>query len=244
MSSFSFIYESIPKLNKHGINIILIIAVIGLAISFFSSILGFLAFLIVLFSLYFFRDPERICLADDGMVCAPADGIVTSIEQVTIPERFGVNAEAIKISIFLNIFDVHVNRLPVNGTIKNIIYSPGKFINVAKEKESLDNESNTLIIEDKQGNNIVVTQIAGLIARRIVCDMKSGEETIAGERFGIIKFGSRVNIYLPLDFKILVAVGQKMIGGETLIATQNKEMLEQFIDKINKKDGHNQEESL
>jgi phosphatidylserine decarboxylase len=196
--------------------------------------LGSFFFLIVIFSLYFFRDPERICPGGEGIVFSPADGIITSISQVNLPDKFlieDLNKEAkfIKISIFLNVFDVHVNRSPIQGNIKKIIYSPGKFINVAKEKESEDNENNTLIIQDeKRGNFLIVTQIAGLIARRIVCDKKTFEDIEPGERFGIIKFGSRVNLYVPAHFKILVQKGQRMLGGETIIAAEYFEDLEKL----------------
>lgn len=223
---FEFFTQNLPKLNKHGINIILILALIALTLSFFSNFLGSLFFFIVIFSLYFFRDPERVCPGGQNIVFSPADGVITSITETTLPDKFAIeeidkDAKFIKISIFLNVFDVHVNRSPIKGEIKKIIYSPGKFVNVAKEKESEGNESNTLIIQDDQKENFfVVTQISGLIARRIVCDKKSHEDIESGERFGIIKFGSRVNLYVPSNFKVLVQKGQRMIGGETVMAAK------------------------
>ena len=238
MSFLESLFDYIPKLNKHGINIILIIAVISLIVSLFSNTLGTLLFIIVIFSLYFFRDPDRVSLGLDGAIFSPADGTITHISETTIPAKFfrldgddRKEIKAIKISIFLSIFDVHVNRSPVNGTIRDIIYSPGKFVSAMNEKESTDNESNTLLIETNQKELIVVTQIAGLIARRIVCDKKNNERMEQGERFGIIKFGSRVNIYIPLDYKILVKKGQKMIGGETMISIKNNCELSKINDK-------------
>lgn len=207
----------IPKFSHHGINIILIFFCITFFAGFLSTKLMMFCGFISAFSLYFFRDPERTCLQNDKLIISPSDGLITFIGKVSIPEKFGIKGEFLKISIFLSVYDIHVNRLPANGTIKNIIYSPGKFISATNDKESDDNECNTLIIESKLGHQIVISQIAGLIARRIVCDSKINDESVAGSRFGIIKFGSRMNIYLPLDYKLLVAEGQRVIGGETII---------------------------
>jgi phosphatidylserine decarboxylase len=240
-----FLVQNFSKINKNGINTILILAVIALVVSFFSNFFGSILFFITLFSLYFFRDPERITSREDssGVIFAPADGIVTSISTIKLPKKFVLESEGlyegkemIKVSIFLNIFDVHVNRSPVNGEIKKIIYTPGKFVNVAKEKESDDNENNTLIIKSENNNDmIIVTQIAGLIARRIVCQKKQDDNVASGERFGIIKFGSRVNIYMPADYKIVVKTGQRMIGGETIMGFENFDKLDNFILKNQKK---------
>jgi phosphatidylserine decarboxylase len=228
------IIQNFSKINKHGINTILILAISALVVSFASNFFGSLLFFITLFSIYFFRDPERITPENsNGILFSPADGIITSISKVKLPKKFELQEEGIfegdemmKISIFLNVFDVHVNRSPVNGEIKKVIYSPGKFINVAKEKESEDNENNSLIIKSNDNNhNIIVTQIAGLIARRIVCDKKQDENLKPGEKFGIIKFGSRVNIYFPKDYHIMVKKGQRMVGGESVLAFENNSKL-------------------
>lgn len=208
----------IPKFTPHGINIIIILLAITVLLGFFSTKLMFFSGFLSAFSLYFFRDPERICIKNDNLVISPSDGTVTFVGKVSIPEKFGLQGEFLKISIFLSVFDIHVNRLPVNGTIKNVIYSPGKFLSATMEKESDDNECNTLVIENKLGHQIITSQIAGLIARRIVCDVKANDESKIGSRFGIIKFGSRMNVYLPLDYKITIVEGQKVIGGETIIA--------------------------
>jgi phosphatidylserine decarboxylase len=220
----------IPKFTPHGINIILIFLAVTFILGFFSTKLMVIGGFFSLFSLYFFRDPERKCIQHDNLVISPSDGLITFIGKVTIPEKFGIQGEFLKISIFLSVFDIHVNRLPVSGTIKNIIYSPGKFISATNDKESDDNECNTLIIENKLQDTIVTSQIAGLIARRIVCDIKKDEEAKIGERFGIIKFGSRMNVYVPLDYKISVIEGQRVIGGETILgfAENEKEIFNNF----------------
>jgi phosphatidylserine decarboxylase len=235
---FDFLIQNFSKINKNGINTILILAVVALCVSFFSNFFGSLLFFLTIFSLYFFRDPDRVTPTENsnGIIFAPADGVITSISKVNLPKKFSLDSENLregeemmKISIFLNVFDVHVNRSPVHGDVKKVIYSPGKFINVTKEKESEDNESNTLIIKSaNKGEMIVVTQIAGLIARRIICDKKQDDQLIAGERFGIIKFGSRVNIYLPMNYQILVTKGQRMIGGETIVGFDGDEGLKKF----------------
>ena len=218
-----------PKFTPHGVNIILIFLVITLLLGFYSAKLMFVGGFLSIFCLYFFRDPDRKCIQNDTLVISPSDGLITFVGKVIIPEKFGINGEFLKISIFLSVFDIHVNRLPVSGTIKNIIYSPGKFISATNDKESDDNECNTLIIENQLGHEIVTSQIAGLIARRIVCDVKSGDQAKIGERFGIIKFGSRMNVYIPLDYKITIIEGQRVIGGETILAFfENNEKI--FID--------------
>ena len=207
-----------PKFTPHGINIILIFLAITFVLGFVSTKLMFVGAFFSIFALYFFRDPERKCIQNDNLVVSPSDGLITFIGKVTIPEKFGVKGEFLKISIFLSVFDIHVNRLPINGVIKNIIYSPGKFISATNDKESDDNECNTLVMENKLGHTIVTSQIAGLIARRIVCHVKINDESKIGERFGIIKFGSRMNVYIPLNYKISVVEGQRVIGGETILA--------------------------
>ena len=186
-------------------------------------------FLLVLstYIFYFFRDPSRIIPTEDVIV-SPADGLITYIGESEAPKECNTKKIFIKISIFLNIFNVHVNRTPIAGKIKNIIYVPGKFINATLEKSSVYNERNIITIEKYNKDIVVVSQIAGLIARRIVCNLKINQQIIKGDRFGIIKFGSRVDIYLPRNYTALVSVGQNVIGGETIISNPNN------VSKINK----------
>jgi phosphatidylserine decarboxylase len=166
---------------------------------------------------YFFRDPRRF-IPEENVVVSPADGVITFIGSSDPPKELDIKEKFIKISIFLSIFNVHVNRMPVSGTIKNIKYIEGKFLNASLNKSSNKNERNIILIKDDLNKNYIVTQIAGLIARRIICDLKINQKSLKGHRFGIIKFGSRVDLYLPLGTKTLVSVGQSVIGGETIIS--------------------------
>ena len=186
---------------------------------FFPTI-GIILGIFTCYIFYFFRDPERSIPLDDVIV-SPADGIVTYIGPSRAPIDLETSDQVIKISIFLNIFNVHVNRMPTSGIVKKIIYIHGKFINATLDKSSEVNERNIIVIEKNNSDLIIVTQIAGLIARRIVCDLKNNEQLFQGDRLGIIKFGSRVDLYLPLNYKLLVAVGQTVIGGETIISNPN-----------------------
>ena len=176
---------------------------------------------------YFFRDPIRTIPIEDVIV-SPADGLITYIGKNNAPKECNTKKQFLKISIFLNIFNVHVNRTPIAGKIKNIVYVPGKFINATLEKSSYNNERNIITIEKENKDIVIVSQIAGLIARRIVCDLKTNEQIIKGNRLGIIKFGSRVDLYLPSNYTPLVSVGQNVIGGETIISNPKK------ISKISK----------
>jgi phosphatidylserine decarboxylase len=233
----TFQYNFVPKFSPHGTSIIFVAILITIFCSMLYRPLGVICMILTIFCLYFFRDPERKCFDEDGLVISSADGLVSFIGKTEVPHKFGLKGEMWKISIFLNVFDIHVNRLPINGVIKNIIYSPGKFISATNDKESDDNECNTLIIEDEKGNDVVVSQIAGLIARRIVCTAKTDEKSKVGERFGIIRFGSRVNIYLPTSFKILVQEGQRVIGGETIVGARDETVLQKIFEKSNKDTG-------
>ena len=186
----------------------------------FFPILGFLLLLISLYIYYFFRDPLRI-IPTENVVVSPADGVVTYIGECIPPKECEINEKYIKISIFLSIFNVHINRIPISGTIKNIHYVPGKFFSATLNKSSEENERNIIVITNDKNESIIVTQIAGLIARRIVNDLKITQEVIKGNRFGIIKFGSRVDLYLPKNYNKMVNVGQTVIGGETIISNPN-----------------------
>ena len=169
--------------------------------------------------IYFFRDPERTTPTRAGLVISPADGRVQLITRAVPPPELGLSDGArTRISVFLNVFDVHVNRLPVDGTVSAAHYRPGKFLNASLDKASDDNERMSLAIKLPDGRDIAVVQIAGLVARRIVCDIGAGAGARAGARYGLIRFGSRVDVYLPEGVTPLVVVGQRMIGGESVLA--------------------------
>lgn len=194
----------------------LVLVVLGLLVGLWLSWLGLL---FTLFCLYFFRDPERVPPDRPGAVVAPADGKVVAIAAAAPPMELGLEEAARwKVSIFLSVLDVHVNRVPVDATVTRIAYRHGRYVNAALDKASEDNERNALALRLADGRDVVVVQIAGLIARRILCDAREGEAVRAGERFGIIRFGSRTDLYLPPGVRPQVAVGQTMIGGETVIA--------------------------
>ncbi len=178
-----------------------------------------LGIVFILFCLYFFRDPERVPPARPGLLLAPADGKVVSVQPAVPPLELGLgDTPRWRVGIFLSVLDVHVNRMPADGTVTRIAYRHGAFVNASLDKASEDNERNALAIRLTDGREIAVVQIAGLIARRILCDAHEGETVRAGARFGIIRFGSRTDLYLPEGVQPLVAVGQTMIGGETVIA--------------------------
>ena len=175
--------------------------------------------LLTVYVTYFFRDPDRVAPLRDGLIISAADGLISSIERVKPPAELGLgDTERVRISTFLSVFDVHINRAPIAGRIKRSIYIPGAFLNAALDKASEENERRALVIETSQGVEIGVVQIAGLIARRIVTFTSEGETVGIGQRFGMIRFGSRVDIYLPPGKGALVAVGQRAVGGETVFA--------------------------
>ncbi len=207
------------KINIHAkIYVIFLIFIIIIFLSFIP-IISLLLLFILFFVLYFFRDPERAIPNDKNFFVSPADGLVTYVGPSETPvESEVINKEYNKISIFLNIFDVHVNRIPTNGEIVFIKYIKGKFFNATLNKSSNENERNIIILKDKNEEKIIFVQIAGLIARRIVSNLKLNQKVEIGERFGIIKFGSRVDIYLPKHYKILAFEGQKIIGGQSIIS--------------------------
>ncbi len=198
------------------------------AISLFVSLillviwplLSFVSFLITFFILWFFRDPERNTPTAEGKIISPADGKVCLIDSSVPPEELQYGTEEMqRVCIFMNVFNVHVNRVPVKGEIKKIIYKEGSFFNASLDKASEKNERNSIIIKTENGIEIVVVQIAGLIARRILSFVSSGDKLNSGERFGLIRFGSRVDVYLPKTFKPEVKVGDKTIAGETIIGS-------------------------
>lgn len=181
--------------------------------------LTWLGLAVALFCLYFFRDPDRVVPLRPGLVVSPADGTVAAVTRAVPPEELSMGEGALtRISIFLNVFDVHVNRIPVEGTITEVAYRKGKFVNAAFDKASVDNERQAVRLTTADGRDIAFVQIAGLVARRIVCNLRQGQRVRTGERFGLIRFGSRADVYLPDGVSALVAPGQCMVGGESVIA--------------------------
>ncbi len=207
-----------PKLHSEGYKFIVIAVVLTIILYSFSSFLGLIGLVLSVWVYYFFRDPERIIINDNNYLVSPADGEVIKVEEVDGPKEFGLeNKRFNKISIFMNVFDCHVNRSPCKGKIEEILYKPGKFVNASLDKASEDNERNYYKIKDVHENEIIVVQIAGLIARRIVCESNKNQELSQGERIGMIRFGSRADVYYE-NYQPLVKVGQKAISGETLLA--------------------------
>jgi len=207
-----------PKIHTEGYKFLVISAFVTIVLLAFSGFLGTIGLLLTIWVYYFFRDPERIIIGDDNYLISPADGEVIKVEEADGPKEVGLeNKKFKKISIFMNAFDCHVNRTPCSGTVEEILYKPGKFLNASLDKASEDNERNYYKLKDKKGNEIIVVQIAGLIARRIVCETNKGQELNQGDRIGMIRFGSRVDIYYE-NYDPLVKIGQRTISGETLLA--------------------------
>ncbi len=207
-------------INREGYRFIGIFAVITLLLFLFTgSFLGWIGVVLTLWCVYFFRDPDRHVPTRDGLIVSPADGVVQMIERSVPPEELGLGSDPLlRISVFLNVFNVHVNRVPLGGTVVKQVYRPGKFLNAALDKASEENERHAVHLKTEGGKDIIFVQIAGLVARRILCHLTDGQEVRTGERFGLIRFGSRTDIYLPEGVEPLVGVGQNMIGGETIIA--------------------------
>jgi len=207
-----------PKLHKEGYRFLAIAAVITFVLLLISKFLGSLSFIISVWIYYFFRDPERFSIKNDNYLISPADGIVSQIIEVNGPADLGLEGKKFKrVSIFMNIFNCHVNRSPFSGKVTQIFYKAGKYLNASLDKASEDNEKNYVKIKNSSGDEVVLVQIAGLIARRIVCEVKENYEIKQGEKFGIIRFGSRVDLYFE-NYEIMVQKNQKTISGETLIA--------------------------
>lgn len=218
-SLFGTITGFFAPVHADGHKFVAIAALVTLAGFFLYSPLGWVGVVVTSYIAYFFRDPERVVPVRPGLIIAPADGKVSAIEDVMPPAELGLSGERrVRVSIFLSVFDVHINRMPVGGEIERMIYVKGLFINAAADKASEDNERNSLIIKSEAGDDIAVVQIAGLIARRIVPFVKANDRLGVGERFGLIRFGSRVDVYLPPGKQPLVAIGQRAVGGETVIA--------------------------
>jgi phosphatidylserine decarboxylase len=213
------IFESFSPVHPDGHKFIAIGAVVTLLFFLIYPPLGWIAALITVWVVYFFRDPQRVTPLRPGLVVSAADGKISSIEKVTPPAELGLGSdERVRVSTFLSIFDVHVNRAPVAGRIVRSLYVPGAFVNAALDKASEDNERRILVIDTATDGEIGVVQIAGLVARRIVTFSQMGETVGAGQRFGLIRFGSRVDVYLPPGKVALVSVGQRAVAGETVLA--------------------------
>jgi len=218
MSIYDSIRSQIVPVTPEGYPFIGAFALVSLILFWLWSPLGWLGTLATIWCAYFFRDPPRVTPVRDGLVVAPADGRVSKVTSVVPPSDLGLGNKPLpRISIFMSVFDCHVNRSPVAGKIEKIVYHPGKFLNADLDKASLDNERNCLVIATP-GVRVAVVQIAGLVARRIVCFVRTGQSVGAGERFGMIRFGSRLDVYLPEGTQPLVATGQTSIGGETILA--------------------------
>ena len=207
-----------PKIHPEGYKFLVIVIVLTIFLYFFSSFLGLLGLFLSVWVYYFFRDPERISINDDNYLVSPADGLVLQVYETLGPKELGLeNKKFNKVSIFMNVFDCHVNRTPCDGKVSEIVYKPGKFFNASLDKASEDNERNYYKITNNQGEDVIVVQIAGLMARRIVCEISKDQNLKQGDRIGIIRFGSRADIYFE-NYIPLVKVNQKTIAGETLLA--------------------------
>ena len=207
-----------PKIHSEGYKFLAVAGIVTMVFYTFSDFLGLIGLVLTIWIYYFFRDPERIIIEDDNYLVSPADGEVVNVGEVDGPKELSLeNKKFKKISIFMNAFDCHVNRIPCSGKIEEILYKPGKFLNASLDKSSEENERNYFKIKDNQNNDVIVVQIAGLIARRIVCETNKDQELNQGDRLGMIRFGSRVDVYYE-NYEPLVKVGQKAISGETLLA--------------------------
>ena len=213
----------LPRINTAGYPLIILFALIALILSLLSDFLGWIGFILTLWCVYFFRDPERVLPERKNILISPADGKVLFAGSSKSPENLSDNKQQDlnKVSIFMNVFNVHVNRIPISGKVIWLKYVPGTFLNASLDKSSEDNERMIVKIEVSKGVFIYVVQIAGLIARRIKCDLTENESVTMGQRYGLIRFGSRVDVYFPKNFNILVNKGQTSISGETILADFN-----------------------
>lgn len=219
----------LPRIHRDGWVFIAIFVGVSLAMGAISDALGWIGAVLTGWCIYFFRDPERMTPIREHLVVSPADGLVQSVTLTSAPKEMELPLEEYKrVSIFLSVFDVHVNRIPIAGSLVRSVYHAGKFFNASLDKASIHNERHSYVVETKSHGFVGFVQIAGLIARRIRSDVVEGQEVKTGERFGIIRFGSRVDIYLPTTVSVHVIPGQRVIGGETIIA----DFLSQESDRI------------
>ena len=232
MSIINSITEAMVTVRKEGYPFIAAFFVAAVLLGFIWSGLFWIGLVLTGWCAYFFRDPERVVPVDDRLVISPADGLVTAIGPAAPPAELGLgNASMMRISVFMNVFSVHVNRAPVRGRIIKAVHAPGKFVNAALDKASSENERSSLVIDGPQGV-VVATQIAGLIARRILTWSKEGEALSVGQRFGLIRFGSRVDVFLPDGYRPRVSVGQTAIAGESILAEFGGDLNSPLIRKL------------
>ena len=208
-----------PPLHREGYRMLAIAVIITMLLILINKILGVIGFFLTVWVYYFFRDPERYPINDDAFLVSPADGVISLIVNVRGPKELNMeNKEFQRVSVFMNVFNCHVNRVPVTGKIDEIFYKPGKFIDASLDKASEDNERNLIKYSNNSGKTFAIVQIAGLVARRIVCEVKEGQNLNQGDRIGIIRFGSRVDLYFDNDYKLLAKQGQTVVAGESLLA--------------------------
>ncbi len=209
----------VKPIHKEGYKFIPIFAAVTVVLFLIWQPLGWLGVGLTIWCYYFFRDPDRQTPVREGLLVSPADGVISLIEPAVPPAELDMGDQPLtRVSVFMNVFNCHVNRAPIAGRVAKISYRPGKFLNASLDKASVDNERNSMALELADGRKIAVVQIAGLVARRILCEVKEGQALQTGERFGMIRFGSRVDVYLPEGVEPLVALGQTMISAETVIA--------------------------
>jgi len=209
-----------PKLHKEGYKFLAISIIITFIVWLFSNFLTFIMLLITVWVYYFFRDPDRVAINDNSYLVSPADGLVTDVSEINGPEELGLeNNKYTRISIFMNVFNCHVNRTPIEGKVEEIFYKPGKFFNASLDKASKENERNYYKILSIKGEEIIIVQIAGLIARRIICEVSKDQNLKQGDRIGMIRFGSRVDLFVK-NKKILTKIGQNVVAGESLLAKE------------------------
>ena len=207
-----------PKIHKEGYRFLAIAVIVTFVSLLFSKALGLITIILTIWVYYFFRDPDRISIQDDNFLVSPADGLISNITEIDGPAELSMeNKKFTKVSIFMNVFNCHVHRTPVSAHVEEILYKPGKFLNASLDKSSEENERNYYRLKTKEGDDIIIVQIAGLIARRIVCEVESNQSLIQGERIGMIRFGSRVDVYFN-NRKLLAKLGQNVVAGESLIA--------------------------
>ena len=206
-----------PKIHKEGYRFLAIAVIITFVCLLFSKALGLITTIFTIWVYYFFRDPDRVSIQDDNYLVSPADGLICNISEEDGPAELMLeNKKFTKVSIFMNVFNCHVNRTPVSANVEEILYKPGKFLNASLDKASEENERNYYRLRTKEGDDIIIVQIAGLIARRIVCEVENKQSLAQGERIGMIRFGSRVDIFFS-NRKLLAKLGQNVVAGESLI---------------------------
>ena len=207
-----------PKLHKEGYRFLAIAALITFILLLISNFFGIISFILTIWVYYFFRDPERFPINDENYLVSPADGVISQITETNGPIELGLEGKKYtRVSVFMNAFDCHVNRIPSSGKINKIFYKPGKYIDASLDKASEENERNYVTVINSNGDELILVQIAGLIARRIVCEIREKDTIKQGDRFGMIRFGSRVDLYFE-NYQLIAQENQQTIGGETIIA--------------------------